>query len=201
MTRIFPTLASLSLMLFAVAATLGLTIGDLYAAPVSEATLQWRGRHMLTGVAAALAVVLVESIAVTYFIGTSRWCKEVTETYQLPRADLQASTQLKRRTFPWCVFGMLTVVGVSALGAAADPGTGRAGTASMADVHLMAAWVGLFIVAWTYYRAWMNIAANQAVIQSIVAQVGRIRAERGLDMPDEQLLAERPAAASAHYAK
>lgn len=183
MTRIFPPLASLSLMLYAVAASLGLAIGDLYAKPISEAALQWRGRHMLTGVAAALAVVLVESIVVTYFIGTSRWCKEVTETYRLPPDDLRKSTLLKRRTFPWCVLGMLTVVGVGALGAASDPGTGRAGTADMADVHLMAAWAGLCIVAWTYYRAWTNIAANQAVIQSIVAHVARIRAERGLDAP------------------
>jgi hypothetical protein len=181
MTRIFPTLASLSLMLYAVAASLGLAIGDLYAKPVSEAALLWRGRHMLTGVAAALAVVLVESIVVTYFIGTSRWCKEVTETYRLPPEDLRRSILLKRRTFPWCVLGMLTVVGVGALGAASDPGTGRAGTADMADVHLMAAWAGLCAVAWTYYRAWTNIAANQAVIQSIVAHVARIRTERGLD--------------------
>ena len=200
MTRIFPTLASLSLMLFAVAATLGLAIGDLYAKPVSQATLDWRGRHMLTGVAAALAVVLVESIVVTYFIGTSRWCKEVTETYRLPPMDLRTSTLLKRRTFPWCVLGMLTVVGVGALGAASDPGTGRPGTASMADVHLMAAWAGLCIVAWTYYRAWTNIAANQAVIHSIVSQVARIRAERGLDLPDGAGANHQAAAASADYA-
>jgi hypothetical protein len=201
MTRIFPTLASLSLMLYAVAVTLGLTIGDLYAKPVSEATLQWRGRHMLTGVAAALAVVLVESIVVTYFIGTSRWCKEVTETYRLPSADLRASTLLKRRTFPWCVLGMLTVVVVGALGAASDPGTGRAGTADMADVHLMAAWAGLCLVAWTYYRAWKNIAANQAVIQSIVAQVATIRAARGLDVPRGTSAPRQAAAAGADYAK
>src|SRR5690606_9533079 len=101
----------------------------------------------------------------------------------LPPDDLRTSTLLKRRTFPWCVLGMLTVVGVGALGAASDPGTGRAGTADMADVHLLAAWAGLFVVAWTYYRAWTNIAANQAVIQSIVGHVARIRAERGLDGP------------------
>lgn len=183
MTRIFPTLASLSLMLFVAAMALGLSIGDLYADPVSEATLRWRGRHMLTGVAAALAVVLVESIVVTYFIGTSRWCKEVTETYRLPPIDLRESARLKRRTFPLCVLGMLTVVGVSALGAASDPGTGRADTASMAGVHQVAALAGLCVVAWTYYRAWLNIAANQGVIQRIVTHVGRIRAERGLDEP------------------
>ena len=181
MTRIFPMLASFSLMLMGVAATLGLVIGDLYANPVAESTLDWRGRHMMTGVAAALFVVLVESIAVTYFVGTSRWCKEVTETYRLPPGDLAEGARLKRRTFPWCVLGMLTVVGVSALGAASDPGTGRADTAWWTDIHLAAAFGGLLIVAWTYYRAWLNIADNQRVIERIVAQVRQIREERGLD--------------------
>lgn len=181
MTRIFPMLASFSLMLMGVAAMLGLVIGDLYADPVAQATLDWRGRHMMTGVAAALFVVLVESIAVTYFVGTSRWCKEVTETYRLPPGDLSESTRLKRRTFPWCVLGMLTVVGVSALGAASDPGTGRADTAWWTDIHLAAAFGGLMVVAWTYYRAWLNIADNQRVIERIVAQVRQIREERGLD--------------------
>jgi MFS family permease len=181
MTRIFPMLASFSLMLMSVAVTLGLVIGDLYADPVTQATLDWRGRHMMTGVAAALFVVLVESIAVTYFVGTSRWCKEVTETYRLPPGDLAESTRLKRRTFPWCVLGMLTVVGVSALGAASDPGTGRADTAAWTDIHLAAAFGGLCLIAWTYYRAWLNIADNQRVIERIVAQVRQIREERGLD--------------------
>lgn len=183
MTRIFPTLASLSLMLMAVALALGFSIGDLYAKPLAAETLQWRTRHTLTGVAAALAVVLVQSIAVTYFIGTSRWVKEVTETYRLTPADLAESARLKRRTFPWCVLGMLTVVAIGALGAASDPGTGRPDTASMAGIHQLTALAGLCIIAWTYYRAWLNIAANQDVIARIVAQVQQIRAERGLDAP------------------
>ncbi len=183
MTRIFPTLASFSLMLMAAALALGFSIGDLYTTPPDPAALAWRGRHMLTGVAAALAVVLVESIAVTYFIGTSRWCKEVTETYRLPPADLAESTRLKRRTFPWCVLGMLTVVAVGALGAASDPGTGRANTADMAPVHQIASLAGFCVVAWTYFQVWLNMAANQDVIARIVAQVQRIRAERGLDAP------------------
>jgi hypothetical protein len=182
MTRIFPMLATLSLMLMAAALAIGFMIGDLYAEPVPTLeTFIWRGRHMLTGVAAALAVVLVESIAVTYFIGTSRWVKEVTETYGLPFSDLIESTRLKRRTFPWCVLGMLTVVAVGALGAASDPGTGRPDTASMAAVHQLAALAGLFVVACTYYRTWLNIVANQDVIARIVQQVQQIRTARGLD--------------------
>lgn len=190
MTRIFTTLAFLSLGLFLASIVLGLTIGDLYDQSdmeVLKETLQTRGVHMLTGVAAALAVVLVHSVVVTYFVGTSRWCKEVTETYALGPESLQKSNQLKRKTFPWCVTGMLTVVGVGALGAASDPGTGREGTAMMANYHLAGAFLGLALVAWTYFRAWTNIVDNQLVIEEIVAQVQEIRRARGLDteQPEE----------------
>ncbi len=194
MTRIFATLALLSLGLFLAAVVLGLSIGDLYDNPDAD-VLRIRGVHMLTGTAAALAVVFVHSIVITYFVGTSRWCKEVTETYQLDPAALVRSNQLKRRTFPWSVLGMLTVVVVGALGAAADPGTGRPDTASMANVHLAAAFAGLALVGWTYLRAWSNILDNQAVIQKILDDVQQIRRERGLDtdpLADESHLAAAP---------
>lgn len=140
---------------------------------------------MLTGTAAALAVVFVHSIVVTYFVGTSRWCKEVTETYRLDPGPLRRSTLLKRRTFPWCVVGMLAVVAVGALGAASDPGTGRPNTADMVDIHLWAALGGMAFISWTYFQAWLNIAENQLVIQEIVGMVAHIRQERGLDVPLE----------------
>ena len=184
MTRIFTTLSLLSLGLFLAAVVLGLSIGDLYH-DLDEATFQMRRVHMLTGVAAALAVVLVHSIVVTYFVGTSRWCKEVTETYRLDPGPLARSNRLKRRTFPWCVLGMLTIVVVGALGAASDPGTGRANTEAMASVHLAAAFAGLALVGWTYWRAWLNILDNQTVIQEIVDAVGQIRRERKLDVGPE----------------
>jgi hypothetical protein len=185
MTRIFPVLASISLTLVLVALAMGLSIGDLYAQPrPTDPTLAWRGRHLLTGTAAALGVVFVESIAVTYFIGTNRWCREVSQTYRLDGTDLEASTRLKRRAFPWCTLGMLTVVAVGALGAASDPGTGRPHTDAVADYHLAAALVGVVLIAWTYYQAWIAIAANQAVIGRIVRQVGQIRAQKGLDVGD-----------------
>jgi hypothetical protein len=177
-----PTLASLSLMLYAAAIAMGLTIGDLYSPPVAEATVAWRARHMLTGVAAALAVVFVESIVVTYFIGTGRWVKEVTETYRLPTADLVESARLKRRTFPLALIGMLAVVGVGSMGAAADPGAlGPERSVHWTDWHLGAALLGLCVVGWTYYQSWLNIVAQQGVITRVVAQVQRIRQELGLD--------------------
>ncbi len=84
----------------AAALVLGLYVGDLHQQP-SPDTLRWASVHRLLGVAAALVVVLVNSIVVTYFIGTSRWCKEVVETYGLDAQFIRRSVALKRRTFPW----------------------------------------------------------------------------------------------------
>ena len=180
MTRILLSLASLSIVLLSAALILGLLIGDLYDAP-SETTLHWATIHRLTGVAAALAVVFVESVIVTYFIGTTRWCKEVVETYQLDLSLIRESNRLKRKTFPWALVGMLAVVGIIALGGAADPATGRENTRAWANWHLAGALAGIGLITWTYYVAWNNIFANHAIIQEIVARVARIRRQRGLE--------------------
>jgi hypothetical protein len=182
MTRILITLASFSLILLVAAMVLGLTLGDLYVLPHPDRdTMRWATVHRLTGVAAALVVVFVESVVVTYFIGTSRWCREVVETYKLDPSAVRASNRLKRKTFPWALLGMLTVVAVIALGAAADPATGRANTQSWADWHFFGAGLGIALIAWTYVVAWTNILANHAIIEQLVAEVARIRHERGLE--------------------
>jgi hypothetical protein len=182
MTRILLTLASFSLILLMAALLIGLTMGDLYARPhPSSDTMGWATVHRLTGVAAALMVVFVESVIVTYFIGTSRWCREVVETYKFDPAAIRRSNRLKRKTFPWALLGMLTVVGVIALGAAADPATGRPNTESWADWHLIGAILGIMLIAWTYIVAWRNILANHAIIEQLVAEVARVRRQRGLE--------------------
>ncbi|HEX5472649.1 MAG TPA: hypothetical protein VFW73_12230 [Lacipirellulaceae bacterium] len=181
MTRIFLTLASLSLILLLVAMMIGLTMGDLYAQPLpTRETLHWATVHRLTGIAAALGVVFVESIVVTYFIGTSRWCKEVVETYQFDPAPLAESNRLKRRAFPWALAGMMAVIGIIALGGAADPSaTLRHDSQAWVQWHLLGAVLGIIFIAWTYLVAWNNILANHAVIGRIVAEVSRRREESG----------------------
>ena len=182
MTRIFLTLASLSVMLLLGALLMGLSMGDLYERPVpTRETLHWATLHRLTGVAAALAVVFVESVVITYFIGTSRWCKEVVDTYQLDQGPVVASNRLKRRTFPWALAGMLGVVAVIALGGAADPASMQPNTKAWANWHLIGAFSGIGLIAWTYLVAWNNILANHAIITGLVAEVARERKERGLD--------------------
>jgi hypothetical protein len=77
MTRIFATLAILALLGVAANLLIGLSLGDLRGAEVSPATLKWATIHRLGGVAAALGVVFVNSLIITYFVGTSRWVREV----------------------------------------------------------------------------------------------------------------------------
>ena len=180
MTRILVTLASFSIILLVTSLVLGLGIGDLYAVPhASPDTLRWATVHRLTGMAAALAVVFVESVIVTYFIGTSRWCREVVEIYRLDSSAVRESNRLKRRTFPWALMGMLAVVGIIALGAASDPGTGRPNTEAWAEWHLAAAILGIAFIAWTFVIAWNNVLANNTIIERLVAEVARVRRQRG----------------------
>lgn len=181
MTRILLTIATLSLILVAAAFLAGLSIGDIQSPLPSEDTLLSATVHRLTGLAAALAVVFVESIVVTYFIGTSRWVKEVVETYHFDPELVRESNRLKRRTFPWALMGMLTVVGVISLGARSDPSTRLPDTQAWAIWHLAGAIAGTVFIAWTYLIAWNNIAAHHAIIEQLVAEVGRVRRERGLD--------------------
>lgn len=181
MTRILLTLAILSLVLLGAALILGLSVGDLYHAPGPD-ILRRATWHRLAGIVAALAVVLVESVIVTYFIGTSRWCREVAETYGLDRSPVLEANRLKRRAFAASLVGMLTVVGVIALGGAADPATGRPDTQAWTDAHLAAAIFGTAVIAWSYWVSYQYVAANHAIIERIVADVSRIRREKGLDL-------------------
>lgn len=175
------TLAWFALVMMGATLIVGLSIEDLHTEHTEE-MLRWATVHRLAGVATALAVVLVNSIVVTYFIGTSRWCKEVCETYGLDVSFIRRSTALKRRTFPWAVMGMLAVVGVIALGGAADPATGMPHTRDWVTPHLWGAMTGLLFIAWVFFAEWKNIEANHVVIADVLAEVRRIRLERGLEV-------------------
>ena len=180
MIRIFTTLALFAVLMMSAAMVVGLYVGD-HVAPDAQA-LRWASIHRLLGVAAAIVVILVDSIVMTYFIGTSRWCKEVMQAYQLDAEFVTRSVSLKRRTFPWAFLSMLVVIAVGALGAAADPSTMLQGTEHWVIFHLLGAFLGLAFIALSFYIQGRNIAAHHVVIEEIVAQVRRIRAELGLEV-------------------
>jgi len=158
--RIFLTLAWFALAMMAATLIVGLTIEDLHT-DHSPDMLRWATVHRLMGIATALAVVLVNSIVVTYFIGTSRWCKEVCETYALESDLISRSTMLKRRTFPWAVTGMLAVVGVIALGGAL---------------------AGFCFTGLVFLVEWNRIEANRLVIADVLERVREVRMARGLEV-------------------
>jgi MFS family permease len=181
MIRIFTSLALFALLMMVAALCLGLYLGDIHGLQDPD-KLRWAVVHRLLGAGAALMVVLVDCIVITYFIGTSRWCKEVVETYRLEPELLRRSVTLKRRNFPWALFSILVVIVVGALGAAADPASGRLGTEHWVNIHLIGAFAGVIFIAVSFYFQAQYIAAHHVVIEDIVAEVRRIRLARGLEV-------------------
>ena len=177
MTRIFTSLAVFALLTLVVTLGLGLYVTSVNAARTPD-LLPWHRTHFLAGVFSSLVVVLVNCISMTYFIGTSRWCKEVAETYELDPQFVRRSTMLKRRTFPWALLGVLTMVGISSLGAAAD--IRAPGADQWVTIHLVGALAGFSFIALSFYVQIQRIAAHHAVIGEIMHEVSRIRAEHGL---------------------
>ncbi len=185
MNRLFPILALSATLFLAATLVLGLNMGDLRQNPAPDVIAAARV-HRLFGIFSSLGVVFVDSIVVTYFIGTSRWCKEVAEAYKLERDLLGRSTILKRRTFPLALLSMFAVIGIVALGGAADPAAALrlqpvAGF-TWTQLHLGGALLGVAFIGWCFYRQWINLVANQEVINDVQAEVRRIRLEKGLEV-------------------
>ena len=138
--------------------------------------------HMLLGLLASLAVVLVNSIAVTYFIGTSRWCREVVETYSLPLDLARQSAELKRRSFPWALAGIVIVLSIVMLGGASDPSTGLQNTTNWVVPHFLAGCAGACLIALSFVMQVGYIRRNSDVVDEILAQVRSIRIQKGLQV-------------------
>ena len=181
MVRIFTSLALFAVAMMIAALMVGLFVGDIHGVKDTD-TLRWARVHWMLGVIASLVVVLVNCIGMTYFIGTGRWCKEVVETYELDPELIRRSVRLKRHVFPWSLFGILVIIGVAALGGAADPATGRQGTEWWVMPHLVGALAGLAFIAFSFFKQGEGIAAHHRVINDILAEVRRIRVARGLEV-------------------
>jgi len=139
---------------------------------------RWRMTlHMLLGSAAAMLTVFVCSLSITYFIGTSRWCKEVCETFHLRPELAERSLRLKRGAFPWALAAIVTVIVVIALGAAADPsGANWPRSAHFVISHYLMSMTAIVIVMAAFWVQISHIAENYGVIEEVMAEVQRIRA-------------------------
>lgn len=186
MDRIFTSLASFTILLMLIAIGLGL---GLHAADprdvASEAGSPWYRTHFMVGVGVGLTVVLVNSLVMTWFIGTGRWCKEVVETYALDRGFIDRGNRLKRAAFPYALGNMLIAIGVLSLGAAADPSSNLKAAApgglSWAQWHWLAAAAAVALIAAASLIEWRTIRAKQQVINDVMAAVNAARRQRGLE--------------------
>lgn len=186
MDRIITSLASFTLLLMMIALGVGLTLHSADLRNVaSESALSWYRTHFMLGVGVGIAVVLVNSLVMTYFIGTSRWCKEVVETYALDRGFIASSNRAKRAAFPYALANMLIILGVLVLGGAADPSSNvklsSPGGLSWAQWHLVAAVTAMIAIATGYMALWRAVVENQRIVDGVMAEVHRIRRERRLD--------------------
>ncbi|HFB99041.1 MAG TPA: hypothetical protein ENJ62_07865 [Bryobacterales bacterium] len=128
-------------------------------------------RHIWLGVAASLITLLVNSVAITYSIGTARWCREVVETYDLDRRLAIDSLHHKRVIFFSAFASMLIVVAIVTLGALSDPTLTPERSSRFVGIHFLSALAGTAAIVGSYAIQGRQIAANSRIIGTIMEQV------------------------------
>ncbi len=168
-------------------AGIGASLGDV-SDKDDKSTQHWATVHRLSGVAAALAVMFINGVVITYFVGTCRWCKEVVDTYNLDSNLTYRSAVLKRRAFPISLLLMLVFVVVVASGGAADPSAAvqppPLGGVQWSTLHLVGVLLGMAALLYVAYFQMTCIRANQKVIHEILQNVREVRVAKGLDVSD-----------------
>jgi hypothetical protein len=144
-----------------------------------------RTMHTLISIAAALVTVLVNSITVTYFIGTGKWCSEVVEAYKLDEDLAEQSGRLKSKAFPWSVLGICMVLVIAMLGAASDPGATLDEAVKYLIWHHIVSILGTLVIIVAFFMQIGKIGANYELIDAILQEVKKERQKRGLDTDTE----------------
>jgi hypothetical protein len=183
MTRLLAPLSMLNFCGLLAALVVGL-ISKLTGAPADPLS-QLPTVHFYLGLFSVLSTLAVHCLIFIYFLGTGRWVKEVALAYSLPDQPLPKLTrELKRRTFPVALLAMLVPIAAAATGTAAGrhewPWAYHAGMAAAT----------LLVNAWAFVVEYRNVAINAGIIDDVMREVDRIRAERGLPTNEEALRQE-----------
>lgn len=180
--RIFLTLAIVAAILVIITIVMGLSIGD--ATKVDPAIQRSVSNHFLMGVGALFFCLIVHAISLTYFMGTGRWLEETSNAYSLGNSYYESSKKIKYGMLPGltaCVFLLISTAG---LGAVADPGTmtelGDPLGFSDAQIHFFFACLTGMINVAVNFTQYIAISKNSVVVEQVLAEVRRIREERGL---------------------
>jgi hypothetical protein len=180
MTRIFVTLAAIDYLALLCSFGFGVAsrLRGAAVAPDDPTYLV----HFVLGLGAAIGTLLVHCLIFTYFLGTGRWVKEVTLAYRLPDEPWHKTTRaLKRRTFPPALTAMLVTI------AAAAAGMGRQMQEWPWQVHFALASATLLVNAWAFRIEYRDLELNAGILDQVLTEVDRIRAEHGLPSSAEML--------------
>lgn len=167
-------------LLLAVTLALGWRIGD--PRTLDPATADAVALHFLVALGSCLLAILVHAVALTYFMGTGRWIEETSSAYSLGDAARRENLRLKFRVIPGMVVCFLLVLATGSFGAIADPAStmNLSGASTIHFTLAVTLLVANVLVSWLQYRC---IVRNGLVVNEIVAEVHRIRREKGLDAP------------------
>jgi hypothetical protein len=182
MTRIFITMAALLTLALLLTFGIGLYTMSLEVSLYKNVVYIV---HFTFGLFTALFALLVHCIIFTYFLGTGRWVKEVGLAYSLADANYPKQTrELKRTAFPPALFSMLIIIATAAAGAGRQVGAWPWG------IHLALAVLAILINLWAFGVEYRCLSTNAAVIEGVLSEVERIRAERGLPTSAEDFQAQ-----------
>ena len=182
MSRIFPSLAVVAVILMGIAFWLGWAIEDAASMePDKAAQVRW---HFFMGLGAMVFTSLVHSIILTYFVGTGRWLEETSKAYGLPETYFAESKKIKYRTIPLMVIGIVAIVFTGAMGAIADPAarSSFAGWFGLtpAKTHFAIACMAVMGNLLVHFIEFQAVVRNGRIVNAVLADVHRIRKERGL---------------------
>lgn len=182
MTRLFFPMSLVSVFLLVGTFALGWQIDD---PRIADRTVQQGVQvHFLAALTSLCITTLVHAVVLTYFMGTGRWIEETSLAYQLGPQFHAENQALKYRVVPLLVLGFLLLLAAGAFGAAADPAspiqfTGWLGLTPALWHQLVAITAVLGNVAIHYYE-YLSLFENGRIIEQVLAEVRRIRLERGL---------------------
>jgi hypothetical protein len=141
--------------------------------------------HFFLGLGTVLVCLGVHCLIFIYFLGTGRWVKEVANAYRLSDDPLPKTTrELKRQAFPPALFAMLVPIATAAAGTAAQRREWHW------SIHAALAVATILVNLWAFAVELRCVRTNVGVLDDVMREVDRIRAEAGLPSNAEALRQE-----------
>ncbi len=182
MSRIFPSLAVVAVVFMLLAFGLGWVIEDAGSIePAMMSQVRW---HFFVGLGAMVFTSLIHSIVLTYFMGTGRWLEETSKAYSLTDEYFAESKKIKYRTIPIMVLAITVLIFTGAMGAMADPAArsqfGGWFGLTPAKTHFAVASLAVMANLLVHFIEFQAVRRNGQIVDMVLADVHRIRTERGL---------------------